>query len=114
MAERAYGTISYVRHSHSAKCYASCSVTYTSVIESTSGTGNQCSACGATATITKKWSLSHSRCGKTGDTTSWIICASCGIGSYPGIGAGSEYSAHNVLICGKVNGQIESATIVYP
>lgn len=114
LAENVHGEISYVRHSHSEECYVSCTVEYTSILESHSGDGNPCSACGATATRTQKWGLSHSACGITGDATKWIICSSCGTGKHQNTGTGSVHSVHNALICGKTEGQIESATIVYP
>lgn len=112
LAGRVHGTISYVRHHHTDKCYKTCTVTYVSSFGRTPiGDGNGCPSCGSKSTTTEKWSLSHSVCGKTGDTTTWVICASCGLG----IPSDTHvHSTHNVLMCGKTEGQIESAQIVYP
>lgn len=110
LAGRVHGTISYVRHHHTDECYKTCIVTYSASLGTSSGEGNEC-VCGARGTTEKKWSLSHSVCGKTGDTTIWVICNSCGRGIPSDT---NVHSTHNVLICGKTEGQIESAQIVYP
>lgn len=114
MAGNVHGEISYTTHSHTNECYASCTVTYAVSLGTSSGDGNACASCGSTNTKTHKWTLSHSACGITDDTINWIICESCGVGDHPGTGTGSVERVHNTLICGKKEGQIESALIVYP
>lgn len=111
MAGRVHGTISYVTHSHTDECYGTCTVTYANCIETTPVNAANTCVCGARGTYTKKWRLSHSACGKTYDETTWIICNSCGRGIPSDT---NVHSTHKALICGKTEGQIESALIVYP